>query len=735
MTRNAGGEVESSFIWRIKDDHQTGWAPSRVAKSRFVLKYFRTSAAFKRARRGLRRRGRRVEPAAASRWTPSSRYAARVRDLPRRDTVRVPADHRARGEESIFSVPPRVPTKASLDGANPPPILRPSSTSVRTRRALNHKHASSDPPRVSPPHTITPQDASERPSVLEHILAWLQAGIPNEEREDLKKKKSAEPISEPPSAVTAAGFATRGAFAAAVLHTARAACAGVLRASSAKALATNGQTRANENARSDGAGAAFSARGPSGLTPRGASSPPSGSSPGGGIGADIADESQFPSLGGARRRLDDAGGANGYGGEPRSNALFCGAAEDAFPALPSRPSARPPRTKAPKRIQPTSTRVPLAPGAREGLGKELTEEDSERASRSRNAADVETSTTSTAYEKIGTPGRAAAAARGEPPGEPPVTPGSAVAAPPLRRVDFSASPGAEKNSSTGVFFGAGAGALVGSSLFPASSADAEAEAAAEAEVATRLREATMSDGLSAETRRSSFELSPPLVALATFHAAAIRHGIVPDLAPEVAFLCDALAAPIDVVAGSDETRSETHSVVVASGAAARRYAAFALSRSGRAPHAAGERALGALCASAALRRHAPACTPRSRASSARRAGASSSRARRIRRRIRAAPTGEAPGRRSAFGAPRALRSSARRISSPRRSRARGRWTRRRRGARPPAGRGGRRRVRRRGEHREGVPEPGKCRDALYAAARARRGRRRRGVDAQGPSRG
>ena len=137
MTRNAGGEVESSFIWRIKDDHQTGWAPSRVAKSRFVLKYFRTSAAFKRARRGLRRRGRRVEPATASRWTPSSRYAARVRDLPRRDTVRVPADHRARGEESIFSVPPRVPTKASLDGANPPSILRPSSTSVRTRRALN----------------------------------------------------------------------------------------------------------------------------------------------------------------------------------------------------------------------------------------------------------------------------------------------------------------------------------------------------------------------------------------------------------------------------------------------------------------------------------------------------------------------------------------------------------------------------------------------------------------------
>ena len=24
VTRNAGGEVESSFIWRIKDDHQTG---------------------------------------------------------------------------------------------------------------------------------------------------------------------------------------------------------------------------------------------------------------------------------------------------------------------------------------------------------------------------------------------------------------------------------------------------------------------------------------------------------------------------------------------------------------------------------------------------------------------------------------------------------------------------------------------------------------------------------------
>ena len=154
-----------------------------------------------------------------------------------------------------------------------------------------------------------------------------------------------------------------------------------------------------------------------------------------------------------------------------------------------------------------------------------------------------------------------------------MTPGSAVAAPPLRRVDFSASPGAEKNSSTGVFFGASAGALVGSSLFPASSADAEAaEAAAEAEVATRLREATMSDGLSAETRRSSFELSPPLVALAAFHAAAIRHGIVPDLAPEVAFLCDALAAPIDVVAGSDETRSETKNTRSSSPRARRRVA-------------------------------------------------------------------------------------------------------------------------------------------------------------------
>ena len=462
--------------------------------------------------------------------------------------------------------------------------------------------------------------------MLEHIVAWLRAGIPpGDEQLGDARKKSAEPPSEPPSAVTAAGFATRGAFAAAVLHTARAACAGVLRASSAKALAAAGQTRAG--ARSDGPGAAFSARGPSG-TPRGAS--PSfprgveGSSPGGGDVADIADESQFPSLGGARRRLDDATGANGYGGEPRLNAN-ARAEEDsrfprtgiqsrplpAFPALPSRPSVRPPRTKAPKRIQPTSTFASLAPGAREGPGGGLAEEDSERGL---GAAEVETATTSTAYEQIGTPRRAAAAARGE--GENPVTPGSAVAAPPLRRVDFSASPGAEKNGSTGVFFGAGAGALVGSSLFPASSADAEAEAAAEADVATRLREATKSDGR-AETRRSSFasfELSPPLVALATFHAAVIRHGIVPDLAPEVAFLCDALAAPIDVVADEfgDEfgdtlrSSSETYSVVVASGAAARRYAALALSRSGRAPHAAGERALGALCASAALRRHAPA---------------------------------------------------------------------------------------------------------------------------------
>ena len=324
--------------------------------------------------------------------------------------------------------------------------------------------------------------------MLEHIVAWLRAGIPpGDEQLGDARKKSAEPPSETPSAVTAAGFATRGAFAAAVLHTARAACAGVLRASSAKALAAAGQTCAG--ARSDGPGAAFSARGPSG-TPRSASSSfprgVEGSSPDGGDVADIADESQFPSLGGARRRLDDATGANGYGDEPRLNAR--GAEEDsrfprtgiqsrplpAYPALPSRPSVRPPRTKAPKRIQPTSTFASLAPGAREGPGGGLVEEDSERGL---GAAEVETATTSTAYEQIGTPRRAAAAARGE--GENPVTPGSAVAAPPLRRVDFSASPGAEKNGSTGVFFGAGAGALVGSSLFPASSADAEAEAAAE----------------------------------------------------------------------------------------------------------------------------------------------------------------------------------------------------------------------------------------------------------------
>ena len=116
VTRNAGGDVESFH-------NQTAIFRVGTLASRFVLKYFRTSAAFKRARRGLRRRGRRVEPAAASRWMSSSRYAARVRDVPRRDTVRVPADHRARGEESIFSDPPRVPTKASRTTS----ILRPSS--------------------------------------------------------------------------------------------------------------------------------------------------------------------------------------------------------------------------------------------------------------------------------------------------------------------------------------------------------------------------------------------------------------------------------------------------------------------------------------------------------------------------------------------------------------------------------------------------------------------------------
>ena len=222
----------------------------------------------------------------------------------------------------------------------------------------------------------------------------------------------------------------------------------------------------------------------------------------------------------------------------------------------------------------------------------------------------------------------------------------------------------------------------------------------------------MSDGLSAETRRSSFELSPPLVALAAFHAAAIRHGVVPDLAPEVAFLCDALAAPIDVVAGSTRrVRNKKHSVVVAR-ARRRVAAALALSRSGRAPHAAGERAL-ALCASAAASpragaaRLAGARARRGAPAPLRRGGSDVGSARRRR---------AALGRRSASGLP-GSSLSARRISSPRRSRARGHGRDRRRGPAPPRGGGGRRRVRRRGEHRRRTGT-GKCRDALYARLRA-----------------
>ena len=151
--------------------------------------------------------------------------------------------------------------------------------------------------------------------------------------------------------MTAAGFATRGEFAAAVLHTARAACAGVLRAASAR-LAAAGVSRKKAGARSDG-GVARTAT--LSETPRGSVFARAGSSPGGGDVADIADESQFPSLCGARRRLDDAGRANGYGSLAPAPPAPREKADEASSTLNPRPTS----AKPPKRIQPTSTKLSL----------------------------------------------------------------------------------------------------------------------------------------------------------------------------------------------------------------------------------------------------------------------------------------------------------------------------------------------------------------------------------------
>ena len=520
-----------------------------------------------------------------------------------------------------------MPTTRVADGADvvhPPPILRVPPIALNAARI--------DSPRARRPLVVTPQDVSS----LEPIVAWLRAGIPpgdgDGDGEDFPRKKSVvvgELSLSPPAAVTAAGFATRGAFAAAVLHTAREACAGVLRASSARlnahttaGLASRAGARspvesATEERLADGAPDAE--RDPGGSpVPRAFSvsranpvheTPPSRHT----SVADIADESQFPSLGGARRRLDapSSSNANAYGEFAESSFVRKSRSTgvSSTDGLDARQTRRPTvPTKPPKRIQPTSTKLSLdaaGPNPRTGAARGDERDDASAESHERLV--------------IVTPRRVAAVPAVRE-GEPPATPGSAVAAPPLRRTDASASPGGSQVV-------LGSQGVVSASLFPASSADAEAEAEAETLFFER-RNAEEKDSAD-DVRRTKpdatvsvatfFSLSTPLVSLAVLHGAAIGAGVLPDLAPEMAFLCDVLATPLDVVRvdaersggenvarGDDSTEKNKLKLVIDSGSVARRYAALVLSRSERAPHASGEKALGALCASAALRRHAPA---------------------------------------------------------------------------------------------------------------------------------
>jgi hypothetical protein len=329
--------------------------------------------------------------------------------------------------------------------------------------------------------------------------------------------------------------------------------------------------------------------------------------------ADIADESQFPSLGGARRRLDapSSSNANAYGEFAESSFVRKSRSTgvSSTDGLDARQTRRPTvPTKPPKRIQPTSTKLSLdaaGPNPRTGAARGDERDDASAESHERLV--------------IVTPRRVAAVPAVRE-GEPPATPGSAVAAPPLRRTDASASPGGSQVV-------LGSQGVVSASLFPASSADAEAEAEAETLFFER-RNAEENDSAD-DVRRTKpdatvsvatcFALPAPLVSLAALHGAAIGAGVLPDLAPEMAFLCDVLATPLDVVRvdaersggenvarGDDSTEKNKLKLVIDSGSVARRYAALVLSRSERAPHASGEKALGALCASAALRRHAPA---------------------------------------------------------------------------------------------------------------------------------
>ena len=139
---------------------------------------------------------------------------------------------------------------------------------------------------------------------LDLVLDWLRRSS----RDDTDKQNDA-----PPEFISRLGFSTKGAFAAEVLRTAREACGGVLKAAVArqkaeKALAVNVNPSGTTPAVSPFVAAIDDSR----ANNNNAAAPKTDSRlNASSIG--ITDESQFPKLGGARRRLDGQGGSGGYG--------------------------------------------------------------------------------------------------------------------------------------------------------------------------------------------------------------------------------------------------------------------------------------------------------------------------------------------------------------------------------------------------------------------------------------
>ena len=292
---------------------------------------------------------------------------------------------------------------------------------------------------------------------------------------------------------------------------------------------------------------------------------------------DVECQSQFPSLGGARRKLDAAV----YGGEDT-------------------PAAK-------KRIQPTSVNANRETQSTTDL-KSIRPQ---MQSRSAQPPSASTSTTKRTPRRVTAVPNAPASAR------------TTVAAPPLRKDGpnhHQSTPGSGSTRKPPGFFespggntGSADASDVSTNAFPASANDALAE--------TEYEQSLFPDpgvddviGLSNEvTVPFSVELTPPQTRLATLHGACVRSGLIPDLVREIAWLSVLLATPMETTClgvhsedktqnatslGDEETSQHTSSgdtkknfCQITSGPTARRYAAFVIRASGAVPLSVGERLL------------------------------------------------------------------------------------------------------------------------------------------------